>query len=187
MLTLLAIFAAVFVTNLLPAFAPPTWALLVFFKLQTTVNPLGLVIIGVLGAVLGRYFLARASSKLGPRLRESTRENLRSAAQLIESKKSINYLTLILFALSPVSSAQLFEAAGLTGINLQPLLMAFVIGRSISYSGYVYGATALKHTSLAKILAAGFTSPWAIAIQVLLLLAFIPLTRINWKRFLGTK
>ena len=187
MLTLLFIFAAVFITNLLPAFAPPTWALLVFFKLQTSVNPLALVIIGVLGAVLGRYFLARASSKLGPRLRESTRENLRSAAQLIESKKSINYLTLILFALSPVSSAQLFEAAGLTGINLQPLLMAFVIGRSISYSGYVYGATALKHTSLAKILAAGFTSPWAIAIQVLLLLAFIPLTRINWKRFLGTK
>ena len=187
MLTLLFIFAAVFITNLLPAFAPPTWALLVFFKLQTPVNPLALVIIGVLGAVLGRYFLARASSKLGPRLRESTRENLRSAAQLIESKKSINYLTLILFALSPVSSAQLFEAAGLTGINLQPLLMAFVIGRSISYSGYVYGATALKHTSLAKILAAGFTSPWAIAIQVLLLLAFIPLTRINWKRFLGTK
>ena len=187
MLTLLFIFAAVFITNLLPAFAPPTWALLVFFKLQTPVNPLALVIIGVLGAVLGRYFLARASSKLGPRLRESTRENLRSAAQLIESKKSINYLTLILFALSPVSSAQLFEAAGLTGINLQPLLMAFVIGRSISYSGYVYGATALKHTSLAKILAAGFTSPWAIAIQVLLLLAFIPLTRINWRRFLGTK
>ena len=187
MLTLLFIFAAVFITNLLPAFAPPTWALLVFFKLQTPVNPLALVIIGVLGAVLGRYFLARASSKLGPRLRESTRENLRSAAQLIESKKSINYLTLILFALSPVSSAQLFEAAGLTGTNLQPLLMAFVIGRSISYSGYVYGATALKHTSLAKILAAGFTSPWAIAIQVLLLLAFIPLTRINWKRFLGTK
>ena len=187
MLTLLFIFAAVFITNLLPAFAPPTWALLVFFKLQTPVNPLALVIIGVLGAVLGRYFLARASSKLGPRLRESTRENLRAAAQLIESKKSINYLTLILFALSPVSSAQLFEAAGLTGINLQPLLMAFVIGRSISYSGYVYGATALKHTSLAKILAAGFTSPWAIAIQVLLLLAFIPLTRINWKRFLGTK
>jgi len=186
-LTLLAIFAAVFVTNLLPAFAPPTWALLVFFKLQTTVNPLGLVIIGVLGAVLGRYFLARASSKLGPRLRESTRENLRAAAQLLESRRSVNYLTLILFALSPVSSAQLFEAAGLTGINLQPLLMAFVIGRSISYSGYVYGATALKHTSLAKILAAGFTSPWAIAIQVLLLLAFIPLTRINWKRFLGTK
>jgi len=186
-LTLLFIFAAVFITNLLPAFAPPTWALLVFFKLQTPVNPLALVIIGVLGAVLGRYFLARASSKLGPRLRESTRENLRAAAQLIESKKSINYLTLILFALSPVSSAQLFEAAGLTGTNLQPLLMAFVIGRSISYSGYVYGATALKHTSLAKILAAGFTSPWAIAIQVLLLLAFIPLTRINWKRFLGTK
>jgi len=186
-LTLLAIFAAVFVTNLLPAFAPPTWALLVFFKLQTPVNPLALVIIGVLGAVLGRYFLARASSKLGPRLRESTRENLRAAAELIESKKSINYLTLILFALSPVSSAQLFEAAGLTGTNLQPLLMAFVIGRSISYSGYVYGATALKHTSLAKILAAGFTSPWAIAIQVLLLIAFIPLTRINWRRFLGTK
>ena len=145
------------------------------------------MIIGVLGAVLGRYFLARASSKLGPRLRESTRENLRAAAELIESKKSINYLTLILFALSPVSSAQLFEAAGLTGTNLQPLLMAFVIGRSISYSGYVYGATALKHTSLAKILAAGFTSPWAIAIQVLLLIAFIPLTRINWRRFLGTK
>jgi hypothetical protein len=124
---------------------------------------------------------------LGPRLKEKTRENLRAAAQLIESKRSVTYLTLILFALSPVSSAQLFEAAGLTGTNLQPLLMAFVIGRSISYSGYVFGASALKHTSFAKILMAGFTSPWAIAIQVLLLVGFIPLTRINWKQYLKSQ
>ena len=181
----LLIFGAVLLTNLLPAFAPPTWALLVFFRLHYSINSWSLLALGVCGAVLGRYFLARGFSLIGPRLSKKTQGNLRSAATLLETKRSASFITLALFALSPISTAQLFEAAGLARTKLKPLLLAFALGRSISYAGYVFGAGALKSISIGKTLLAGITSPWALFIQFVLLLGFIPLTKINWHRFLG--
>ena len=46
----LAAFGTVLGVNLLPAFAPPTWAVLVFFRLQSGLNPVALVLEG---AVVG--------------------------------------------------------------------------------------------------------------------------------------
>ena len=40
----LAAFGTVLGVNLLPAFAPPTWAVLVFFRLQSGLNPVVLVL-----------------------------------------------------------------------------------------------------------------------------------------------
>ena len=46
-LALVAIIA--FGINLIPAFGPPTWALLVFLELQWDVNSVGLVLAGAIG------------------------------------------------------------------------------------------------------------------------------------------
>ena len=183
----LLVFGAVLVTNLLPAFAPPTWALLVYFRLHLSVNPWPLLILGLGAAVLGRFLLARSFQALGPRLSQRTQDNLHSAALLLEKKRSVGVATLALFALAPVSSAQLFEAAGLTGAKLKPLLLAFTVGRGISYAGYVFGAGALKNVAFWKIILQGISSPWAIAVQLLVIVGFVPLTRINWHRFLDKK
>jgi hypothetical protein len=39
----LAVVAVVFLANLIPAFAPPTWVILVLFKLNWRLNPVALV------------------------------------------------------------------------------------------------------------------------------------------------
>jgi hypothetical protein len=88
---------------------------------------------------------------------------------------------LALFFISPLSSAQLFEAAGIIKrIALKPLLIAFAGGRLISYSFYVSGASALKESSLGKLITREMTSPWAIAIQVVFILALIALGNVKW-------
>jgi hypothetical protein len=49
-----------FGVDLLPAFGPPTWAVLVFFGLQSDMAAVPLVLVGALAAASGRLALANA-------------------------------------------------------------------------------------------------------------------------------
>ena len=90
---------------------------------------------------------------------------------------------LALFFLSPISSAQLFEGAGIIkSVRLKPLLAAFAAGRLISYSIYVSGAHILKESSLGDLMVREMTSPKAIAIQTVLILGLIAMGNIKWSQ-----
>jgi H+/Cl- antiporter ClcA len=64
----LVLVAVVFGINLLPAFGPPTWAVLVFTRLHWHLNPVALVLLGALAAMAGRYLLARLARHFKGRL-----------------------------------------------------------------------------------------------------------------------
>ncbi len=73
----------VFAANAVPAFAPPTWSLLVFFELNFELHAPAIVVIGVVSATAGRWLLATY-------MRHSTRwmparyvENMTSAGHAI--------------------------------------------------------------------------------------------------------
>jgi uncharacterized membrane protein YdjX (TVP38/TMEM64 family) len=178
----LIVIAVVFGANLLPAFGPPTWALLVFFRLNSHLLPIPLVILGAIAAAAGRLLLAMAFSHLRGRLSSKQSRNLQAAGKLLGRDRKRSIAGLGLFALSPLPSAQLFEAAGLLGVSLLPLTTAFFAGRIVSYSLYVAGASAAKNTSLGALVTSSFTSPLGIALQVLLLAGIVTLTRIDWAR-----
>ena len=168
-------------TNTLPAFAPPTWSILVFFTLRYHLNPVALVLLGVLSATLGRAILANVFRVIRLWLPKGYVANMERIGVKIEKnpRKSIGLLAL--FFLSPISSTQLFEAAGIIKrIKLAPFLLAFAGGRLISYSIYVSGASVLKETSLAQVVTKEITSPLAIAIQVLLILGLVALGNVKW-------
>lgn len=167
--------------NLLPAFAPPTWSILVFFTLRYHMNPVVLVLLGVLSATLGRAILANIFRATRGWLPKGYVANMERIGAKIEENPKRAFGLLTLFFLSPISSAQLFEAAGIIKtIALGPLFLAFAGGRLISYSIYVSGASALKETSLGQIVIKEFTSPLAIAIQVLLILGLVALGNVKW-------
>src|SRR5205085_11729792 len=138
MLELLTLFAIVFGVNLLPAFGPPTWAVLVLYVLNTDLHPALLIPVAALAAASGRLLLALAFRLLGNRLPKKYRSNLAAAKGALEKNRRNAILALALFALSPVPSAQLFEAAGLAGVRLLPFTLAFFLSRAISYSIYVF-------------------------------------------------
>lgn len=176
--------AVVFGANLMPAFAPPTWAILVLFKLHSHIPAIPLVAVGALAAGTGRYCLARATGLLRKKISPQQISNLEAATQVLNRKTSHHLLGLILFALSPIPSAQLFEAAGLIGVRLLPLTLAFFAGRIVSYSLYVAGTSTLQAKGLGELIKSSLTSPWGILVQVLSMLGVYLLTRVNWKKFI---
>src|SRR6185503_2884204 len=140
-------FAVVFAVNLLPAFGPPTWSVLVFFRLNSDLAAVPLVLGGALAAATGRYVLATGARRFRSRLSDERREHLAAAEEMLVGSPRKAAAGLGLFALSPIPSAQLFIAAGLLTVRLLPLTVAFFAGRLISYSIYV-GAASLAKESL---------------------------------------
>jgi uncharacterized membrane protein YdjX (TVP38/TMEM64 family) len=169
----------VFAVNLLPAFGPPTWAVLVFFKLEYDLPVVPMIVGGALCAALGRLVLAHASRRLRGHLSGDRREHLAAAAGALTGDRRRSAGALGLFALSPVPSAQLFVAAGLLDLRLPRLAAAFFTGRLVSYAIYVSGA-ALARESLGEVLGKALASPIGIALQIAMLIGIVALLRIDW-------
>jgi uncharacterized membrane protein YdjX (TVP38/TMEM64 family) len=181
---LLLLAGVVFGVNLLPAFGPPTWALLVFFRVNEDVPAVPLVLVGALAAASGRFVLASGSRRMRGRLPRRYEANLDAARELFAGGRGRALAALGLFALSPVPSAQLFVAAGLMDVPLVPLTLAFFAGRLVSYSLYVAAASAVAG-SLGGVLGDAIGSPLGIAVQVALLAGLVALVRVDWARLLS--
>jgi len=184
-LTYLLAAAVVLAVNLLPAFGPPTWSVLVLFRLRSHLNPVALVVAGALAAGLGRFLLAEACRRLRGRLSEKHTANLAAAKQRLTSSRRGTLFGLALFAISPIPSAQLFEAAGLMDVALVPLVLTFFAGRLVSYGFYVGGASAVKRTDFGRLVSSSLTSPLGVAVQVVLLVGVVALARVDWAKRLG--
>jgi len=187
MIDIIALAGVVLFFNLMPAFAPPTWAALVLFSLNTNLHPIVIVAVGAVCAGTGRYLLARATSLFRNRISKSSLSNLEAAQAILTINNSRKLITIGMFVLSPLPSAQLFEAAGLMGVRLLPLTVAFFSGRIVTYNFYVFGASELKAHGIGELITKEFTSVWAILFQLVMIGSVVLLTRVNWKRFLPTK
>lgn len=184
MLPYLALAGVVFGVNLLPAFGPPTWSLLVFFRLQSHIPAVPLVLIGAVAAATGRIVLASVSRRSRDRLSDERLAHLAAARDAVAGGHKRAVAGLGLFALSPLPSAQLFVAAGLVAAPLVPLTAAFFAGRLVSYSLYVTAASAADH-SLGSIVTNSLTSPIGITVQVAMLGALVALVRMDWANLLA--
>jgi membrane protein DedA with SNARE-associated domain len=175
----LAVFAIVFGINLLPAFGPPTWAVLVFTRLHWHLNPVALVLIGGVAAASGRYVLALGARRFSAWLPRRMQNNLTEAKGILQRNRRSTLAVFGLFVVSPLPSAQLFLAAGFLDLNLKLFTLAFFMGRLVSYSIYMSVAVVAEH-QLGNVLGQLFGSPWSIALQVVLLVAVCLLPLVNW-------
>lgn len=177
----LVVMAVVFVANAVPAFAPPTWSLLVWFELSFSLNAVGLVVAGVASATAGRtllaFYMRRSTRWMPPRYVA----NMESAGALLTKTRGRTLATLALFFFSPLSSAQLFAAAGIMKtVRIPPLMVAFALGRTITYSSYVAGAHAVKQSNVGDIVLENLRSPLAIVLQVLMVVIIVLLGMKRW-------
>jgi uncharacterized membrane protein YdjX (TVP38/TMEM64 family) len=180
----LLLFAVVVAVNLMPAFGPPTWSVIVLFGLNTDLPVVGMVATGALAAASGRFLLACAFRLLGERVPERMRRNLAAAREAFERRKRAGVIALGLFALSPVPSAQLFEAAGLARVRLLPFTAAFFSGRLVSYAIYATTARTLRSRTLGEAFTEQLSSPVGMALQLAMIGALVALTMIDWTRVL---
>jgi membrane protein YqaA with SNARE-associated domain len=167
---LLLAVGVVFAVNLLPAFGPPTWSVLVFFSLNFDLPAVPLVLLGAAAAASGRFLLASGARRLRPRFSPERLAHIDRIEAVARANERRSVAGLGLFALSPVPSGQLFAGAGLMTVPLLPLTAAFFGGRLVSYSIYV-GAASVAEQSLGSILIDALTSPWGLALQIAMLIA----------------
>lgn len=166
--------AVVFAINLLPAFGPPTWAVLVFFSLDFDLPAVPLVLGGALAAASGRFVLANGARRLRPHLSRARIAHIdRTEARLTRGRWR-TLAGLGLFALSPVPSGQLFAGAGLMTVPLPPLTAAFFAGRLVSYSIYV-GLATIAERNFGSVLLDALKSPLGLALQVVMLIGLAAL------------
>ena len=174
--------ALVFGINLLPAFAPPTWVILVFYKLNSNLNSIAIIMIGVLAAASGRYLLALGTRTLRFTLKPKYVENLEVIRERLTRGRKGYFLYFLFFVIAPIPSAQIFEAAALMNVRLLPITCAFMIGRSVSYSISVFGASTLKAHAMSTVLLDSIKSPLGIAIQIACLLGLYLLLKVDWSK-----
>jgi uncharacterized membrane protein YdjX (TVP38/TMEM64 family) len=183
----LLLFVIVLAVNLMPAFGPPTWTILVLYSLNTHIPTTAVVLTGAAAAALGRYLLATAFRLLSNKLPTRRRDNLDAARKLIQQSKGKIVLALGLFVISPLPSAQLFEGAGLMRVRLLPFTLAFFAGRLVSYFIYAGTAAKIRETSLGETFKEAVTQPLGIAVQLIVISILVALTRVDWTRFLAER
>lgn len=174
----------VFGINLMPVFAPPTWMVLVFFNVSYDMPIYVLVPLGAVCAASGRLVLGSAAKRFRHRFGERRIRDLDTLRAVAEERRAASMGALMLFAISPVPSASLFIGAGVTGMRLGRLTVAFFSGRIVSYSIYVSASTAAEQ-SIRSLLERGVTSWWSMALQVVLLAMIIGLVFLPWSRLLA--
>ena len=179
------LFLIVLGVNLMPAFGPPTWAILVLYSLNTNGPIAAVVVTGAIAAATGRYMLATAFRLVGKRLSAQTQTNLRAAREVIYRSQSKTIAALAIFVLSPLPSAQLFEAAGLMRARLLPFTAAFFSGRLLSYFIYASTAGKVRESSVGGAFKDALTQPLGIALQLGVIGLLVVFTRVNWTRFLA--
>lgn len=184
-LAYLTLFVVVFAVNLLPAFGPPTWSIIVLYGLNSDLPAPAIVVVGAVAAASGRLALAHGFRLLGHKVSQKTKRNLAAARAAFERRKASGILALALFALSPVPSAQLFAAVGLAQVRLLPFTLAFFSGRLVSYSIYAGLVKTFENTILGAGFAEHLSGPAGIVLQLLMIAGLVALARIDWERVFG--
>jgi len=174
----------VFLCNLAPIFAPPTWSVLVYFLITNDLGTIEVVAIGAIAAGLGRFLLAHATRALRNYIPISARKNLYDAGRVFEENRERRFGILALFIISPLPSAQLFEAAGLMNMNLIRLTLAFFSGRIVTYSIYATSANQFKSSDFGQVLTHAFRSPYAWALQLFSIALIYIIAKVDWRKYL---
>lgn len=179
------LFILVFILNVVPAFAPPTWITLSFLGMSMPHVPVGaLALIGATAATLGRVTLAKLSRAIvrGRFLDEPTRKNIGAIKDVLEKRRVFAFGTFLAYAFSPLPSNYLFIAYGLTTLRLTLVAFPFFVGRLASYSFWVTTASAVgDRLDLDSIESVSYVGIYFIASQLLLIPIIYIFTRIDWR------
>lgn len=145
MVHFILLFLVVFLPNIIPAFAPPTWMVFSFIGLvYPSRNGILLALVGAAAATLGRVTLARMSHVVVRQKMMSarTRENIDVLRARLEKRPKLTVSAFLVYAFTPLPSNFLFIAYGMTAMKLKLIAIPFFMGRSVSYSFWALTASA---------------------------------------------
>lgn len=191
MTNLLALFATLFLLNVMPAFAPPTWMVMSWVGFsRPDANAVLLAGVAACAATLGRLVLARLSCKLVRNrwMREADRENVDVVRAWLEDRKGMTVGLMLAYAFSPFPSNYIFIAYGLTGMRLWLIGVPFFIGRWISYLTWTHIAQiGARYLDAEAEIDGAYMGVYFVVSQVAFLALVYGFAKMDWRHFLETK
>lgn len=191
MASAIVLFAIIFVLNIIPAFAPPTWLVLSFIEINyPKETPLILALIGATAATLGRVVLARMSFLIIRQkwLSDGTRRNIDAVKERLEHRSVLTSSIFLFYAFSPLPSNYLFIAYGLTALELKHVALPFFVGRLISYGFWAFTASTAAHRFILESHdVASYLNAYFIVSQFLFLAIMYALAKLDWRALFGQK
>lgn len=191
MTALALLFLIVYVLNVIPAFAPPTWMVLSLVSLKyPTANVPLLAVTGASASTLGRFTLAKLSRVFIRQnlLSRSMQLNVDVIKDRLENMRVATVSSLFIYALSPLPSNYLFIAYGLTTLKLRFITIPFFIGRLASYNFLMFSTSAARrHLVMEATEAQSYFSFYFVFSQTSLLLVVYVFTKIDWRALFEEK
>ncbi|MET3444848.1 hypothetical protein [Ralstonia sp. 1138] len=191
MTNLLALFATLFLLNVMPAFAPPTWMVMSWVGFsRPDANPALLAGVAACAATLGRLVLARLSCTLVRNrwMREADRQNIDVVRAWLEDRKGMTVGLMLAYAFSPFPSNYIFIAYGLTGMRLWLIGVPFFIGRWISYLTWTHIAQiGARYLDAEAEIDGAYMGVYFVVSQVAFLALVYGFAKVDWGHFLQTK
>lgn len=191
MTNLLALFATIFLLNVMPAFAPPTWMVMSWVGFsRPDANPELLAGVAACAATLGRLVLARLSCTLVRNrwMREADRQNVDVVRAGLEERKGMTVGLMLAYAFSPFPSNYIFIAYGLTGMRLWLIGVPFFIGRWISYLTWTHIAQiGARYLDEETEIDGAYMGVYFVVSQVVFLALVYGFAKVDWRHFLQTK
>jgi membrane protein YqaA with SNARE-associated domain len=179
------LFIVVFVLNVLPAFAPPTWTTMSFIGLAIPdIDVLLLASVAAVAATSGRIVLAKLSRQIVRQrlLTEQSRQNVDAIKTAIENQRAMTIGTFLGYSLSPLPSNYLFIAYGLTSLPIAFLAIPFFIGRLASYAFWTRTASTVGDwLDWDWFESAPYFLAYFLLSQLLLVPTIYAFTRIDWQ------
>jgi len=182
-LSVLVCWALVFVMNIVPAFMPPTWSVLAYFRFVHHLPLIPMTVGGAAMSALGRVQLAHLSRYMGRFLPAKDQANANALASYITAHPNWRDGVTFAYSLGPLPSNQLFIAAGIARISLRRMALFFFASRAIADTFWVWTAGKVAR-NLSEIFSRGVTNWQSIVAQVLSLLLVGVLFHLPWAKWL---
>ncbi|MBI2764799.1 MAG: hypothetical protein HYX53_02680 [Chloroflexi bacterium] len=181
---LIAGWLAAFVVNFVPAFMPPSAAVLAAFHIGAGVPLLPLTLPGAVAAALGRTLLALSTRRMMRYVPAADRKNAEAIGAWFGRCRRWRWPLVALYFAGPFPSNVLFIAAGAGRVPLMPLALTFALTRAVSDTFWVWtGSVASRN---AHSLARGAFTDWrALVLQLVGVVAVVLVFRLPWARWLG--
>lgn len=178
-LNYLEVLLLAFLSNVVPAFAPPTWMVLSIYQIDhPLLDTLVIVFLGVVGSVVGRlvmYYYSRLLSKYVP---AKYAENLASFKALFEKRRVGIFVGSFIYSIGPLPANILFIASGVARAEIWPILGGFALARVVSYMLLVYAS--LHIFSFLEVVGGSYVKD---VVNILGIIAGIAVALVDWKKF----
>ena len=191
MAEMLILFVAVYILNIIPAFAPPGWTAISYVGFRYPLYSITLLaFIGATAATLGRLTLAKLSRAIVRQkfLSEASRENIDVLKQGLEKRRKLTFSLCLFYAFTPLPSNYLFIAYGLTSLQWKLIAIPYFLGRFVGNNFWVFtGSIAARRITLEATDWQPYLGLYFVLSQFLLLFLVYLFTKVDWRALFTEK